>query len=172
MTITVVDFINFAAIFPMIVLKEIFIDFINDVPPIDSLRNAPKNDPANNPTNAPIKNRISPPITAPINPPSIPNTAVRLLPPEYFAVRPANTNSKISRKTEITKQVMIIPGVMRINPVDHPQIKAPMLMRNVPGIPNHVAHTRIKRTKIPLITATVDMIATLYPNFSPLVPIP
>ena len=48
MTITVVDFINFAAIFPMIVLKEIFIDFINNVPPIDSLRNAPKNDPANN----------------------------------------------------------------------------------------------------------------------------
>ena len=172
MTITVVDFINFAAIFPMIVLKEIFIDFINDVPPIDSLRNAPKNDPTNNPTNAPIKNRIPPPITAPITPPSIPNTAVRLLPPEYFAVRPANINSKISRKVEIKNKVTITPIEMISNPVIQPQIKAPMLMRNVPGIPNQVAHTRIRRIKIPAITAMVDVIITSCSIFLPLVPIP
>jgi len=162
MTITVVDFINFAAIFPMIVLKEIFIESKTVFPDISSPNNAPRNDPINNPRNAPIRKRN----------PVIAKTAVFLLPPENFTINPLKNISSNSRKTEITKQVMIIPGVMRINPVDHPQIKAPMLMRNVPGIPNHVTHTRIKRTKIPLITATVDMIATLYPNFSPLVPIP
>ena len=123
MTITVVDFINFAAIYPMIVLKEIFIESKTVFSDISSPNNAPRNDPINNPRNAPIKKKNPVPRNAPINPPSIAKAAVFLLPPENFTINPLKNISSNSRKTEITKQVMIIPGVMRINPVDHPQIK-------------------------------------------------